>query len=148
MEITELTAARAMTGSPPALPVPQPDLVPAGPDRARTVAHLADTVLSALGHATRHLAAAQTAPDRASAEFNLAHAAHHTRQAVDHQGKLVAALAQYHPAVAAELAKLHQVTQPAGLGPPPPPPPPPARAADAEFDYPVAPPRYGEPLPA
>lgn len=121
---------------------PDPAYVPE-PDRARTVAHLASTVRDALGHATRHLTAAQAAPDSDSARYNLDRAAHHAGRAAEHQDRLMSALASYHPAVGAELGELHRVTQPPYLAPPAP-----ARAADTEFDYDIIPPRHGAPQPA
>lgn len=127
-----------MTDSAPSPPVPVPDLVPPGPDRARTVAHLSDTVLTALGHATRHIAVAQAGGSPDAVKFNVEHTAHHITEAHEHQQKLISALIQYHPEVGDELGKLREVTQPE---------PAPGRSAAADADYDVTPPDRG-PQPA
>lgn len=99
-------------------PVPAPETVPAA-DQARTIAHLASTVLSALGHVSRHAAAAQHPDSPASRDFNLRHAVSHVGEAVEHQRKLISVLAAYHPEVGAELGKLRVVTDPGSTAPVP-----------------------------
>jgi hypothetical protein len=119
----------------PATPLPAPEAVPA-PDQARTVAHLSQTVLSALGHVSRHVAAAQASgSDAVSRTFNLDHASRHIGDAVSHQRKLLSALTQYNPAIGAELGKLRQVTE-AGAPPDAPPPDQDARGADYDVTAP------------
>lgn len=84
-------------------------------DRSRTVAHLASTMLTAVGHVQRHVQAAQSTKDPSSITFNLQHAATHVDEAHEHAQKLIAALAAYHPDVADELDKLHETTRPAAV---------------------------------
>jgi hypothetical protein len=86
------------------------DNVPA-PDRARTTAHLAHTVLSAAGHVARHVYAAQRADSADSTAFNLKHAATHIAEVQEHARKLIAHLEKYDPDVAAELGRLRAATR-------------------------------------
>ena len=129
---------RAASGGP--LPIPVPEPVPKA-DRARTIAHLTDTVLTALGHATRHTAAAQQAQaDPVAREFNTRHAAKHLAEAVEHQRHLISVLAAYDPAVGREMNLLHGITQPGSDVLPAPP-----RSRSREDDYAVTPPDCGPP---
>jgi len=87
-----------------------PDHVPP-PDRVRGISHLADTVMTALGHCSRHLDGVKgSVKDPASLAYNLQHLENHLGEAVDHHSRLVAALGDHYPEIGAELEKLHQVT--------------------------------------
>jgi hypothetical protein len=120
------------------IPVPEP--VPK-PDQARTIAHLTDTVLTALGHSVQHNLAAQAASDPVSKSFNERHVARHLAEAVEHQRHLISVLAAYHPAIAREMNLLHQTTQP---GPAVLPPSPRAQSRSRSGDdYDVNPPDRG-----
>jgi sorbitol-specific phosphotransferase system component IIA len=95
----------------PPLKTPRPEDTPEGPDRIRAVAHLSQTVMTALGHIARHLDGAQHATSPESLTYNEEHAHNHSVEALDHHRRATHCLAAYYPAVARELAGLHQITQ-------------------------------------
>lgn len=103
------TASRASASSKPV----------SGKDQARTIAHLSDTVLKALGHIARHTSAAQETTDPKSVKFNLDHANRHVAEAVEHQRKLIDALSKHHPGVKDEISQLNKLTHPASKAPVP-----------------------------
>ena len=107
--------------------IPPPDPVPA-PDRPRTIAHLAGTALTALGHVARHAVMAQQAKSPESLKFNLEHMNRHVAEAVEHQRKLLGVLAAWNPDIADEIAKMQQVTNPASMAPIP------DRARPSDYD--------------
>jgi hypothetical protein len=84
-------------------------------DRAKTIAHLIDTVQTNLGHGIRHLEAARAAyarGDHAAVEFNMRHSRDHLAgETLEHVVKLVATLRDWYPAVGSELDRLHRITQ-------------------------------------
>ena len=77
-----------------------------GPARGRTPAHLAQTVLVALTHSRQHVTACQEAKDAEQLTFEMDHLTSHTQEALDHQLKYLGAIAEFFPAVAAELGAL------------------------------------------
>lgn len=91
--------------------MPKQEPVPDG-DRSRTAAHLASTVLTALGHVSRHLSAASEAGNPASREFNLEHARRHVAEGLDHHRKLITILSRHHPGFGDEFSKLDKTTEP------------------------------------
>jgi hypothetical protein len=104
-----------------AKPAPEPEKTPE-PDQARAVAHLSDGVLTNLGHAARHLDTLQdpvVQKDPERLKFNISHLEDHLAESLDHARRLQAALAAYYPDVAAELGKLHNVSQMGAALPPP-----------------------------
>ena len=105
-ELETLDDATSLAGR--AIPAPDDDVPPDA--RPATVAHLAGTVLVALGHARVHSVCAQKAPDQKSRLFHVDHALSHLGEALEHQRKYISALAAYFPDVAAELDALEKVT--------------------------------------
>ena len=85
--------------------------VPPG-DRKNTVSHLASTALTAIGHVSRHIAAAQDADTDESTAFNLEHAAKHIGEAREHTAHLIWVLGRYYPGVGAETDALAQLADP------------------------------------
>lgn len=79
---------------------------PPGPARGRTPAHLAQTVLVALTHSRQHVTACQNAKDAEQLTFEMDHLTSHIQEALDHQLKYLGAIAEFFPAVAAELGAL------------------------------------------
>jgi len=80
---------------------------PPGPARGRTPSHLAQTVLVALTHSRNHCSAAQDAADDAEQlTFEVSHLTSHLDEAHSHQAKFIGAVAEFFPAVAAELGAL------------------------------------------
>jgi hypothetical protein len=83
---------------------------PPGPARGKTPAHLAQTVLVALSHARQHCSAAQAARDPENLDFDISHLRSHLDEALDHQRKYCGAIAEFFPAVAAELDALGKLS--------------------------------------
>ena len=80
---------------------------PPGAARGRTPAHLAQTVLVALTHSRQHVLSSQDAAgDPEQLAFELGHLTSHVEEAHSHQVKYTGAVAEFFPAVAAELAGL------------------------------------------
>jgi hypothetical protein len=91
------------------IPVPAADLVPAGPERAVSVAHAAQEVLSDIAHASRHagaVAAARKAGNQERVRFNLLHVSNHVGGAIVQQNSSISNLVQLDPKSGAELARL------------------------------------------
>ena len=96
--------------------IPPPDPVPA-PDQPRTIAHLAGTTLTALGHVARHASMAQQAKSPESLKFNQEHMNRHVAEAVEHQRKLMGVLAAWNTDIDDEIAKMQLITDPASMAP-------------------------------
>lgn len=80
-----------------------------------SIAHDLANAQAAAAHVGRHLSqaqAAQAAGNPVSVRFNLEHGAHHVTEISNELGELDADLSRSVPAVARELAALHQVPQP------------------------------------
>ena len=93
-----------------AIPIPADDYVPVGPERAVSVAHAAQEVLSDIAHAKRHAAAVSGGnPERVA--FNLLHVANHTTGAIKQQNSSISNLVQLDPRAGAELARLRDTTR-------------------------------------
>jgi hypothetical protein len=74
-----------------------------GADLDRGLAHDLTSAMVATGHVYRHLTEAQTAPDPASAAFNLQHAVNHAAEIAHYHQGLQDGLVQRLPAVGPEL---------------------------------------------
>lgn len=83
---------------------------PASPAPATSLAHIAATVGSELGHVNAHLGSAVAADSPESMAFDVQHAHHHAGIASEHHSRLLGHLAERDPEVGAELDRLHQVT--------------------------------------
>lgn len=92
------------------------EYAPPGPARGRTPAHLAQTVLVALTHARQHVVSSQgAAGDPEQLTFELAHLTSHVDEAHSHQVKYIGAVAEFFPAVAAELGALARTADVGGI---------------------------------
>jgi len=84
---------------------PRRKATPSKQDKARTTAHLAETISENLGHAKRHAAAMSGTKAAGSKEFNKQHMNKHLQSAAEHTAKLKRQVGK-NPAVKREQAAL------------------------------------------
>ena len=95
-EQSELPQPGRAAGTMAAMKASNPYPAAPGPDRARTVGHLASTVHGELQHVQQHVISAKEADSPDSAAFNLDHAAKHAASGLEHSEHLLSAMNDYH----------------------------------------------------
>ena len=100
------------------LTVPEADYVPPGPERAVSVAHAAQEVLSDIAHASRHADAAAAGGNPERVKFNVLHVKNHVTGAIRQQNSSISNLIQLDPRAGEELEKLRDTARTWEYAPP------------------------------